>query len=110
MIETIINTTTSNPVYLAILGVIVILLVYAVIKKIIKLIFSIGVILIIYVIYLNYTGQEVPETVDDFKKSMSGNAEKFKNVASESIDKAKKTTKKVLQEKVEESLEEVLKD
>ena len=32
MIDSIINTTTSHPVYLAILGVIVILLAYAVIK------------------------------------------------------------------------------
>ena len=39
---------------------------------------------------------------------MSGNAEKLKSVATESIDKAKKTTKKVLQEKVEDSLEEIL--
>ncbi len=110
MIETIINTATSNPVYLAILGVIIILLVYAIIKKIIKLVFSIGIILIIYVIYLNYTGQDIPETVDDFKESMSGSAEKIKTVASESIDKAKKSTKKVIQEKVEKSLETILED
>tara|TARA_B100000131_G_C17878191_1_gene517145 strand:- start:384 stop:716 length:333 start_codon:yes stop_codon:yes gene_type:complete len=108
MFESIINTVTSNPVYIAILGVIVVLLVYALIKKVIKLIFSVGVILILYVIFLNYTGQDVPETVEDLRKSMSGNAEKLKNVATESIDKAKKTTKKVLQEKVEDSLEEIL--
>ena len=108
MLESIINAATSNPVYIAILGVIVVLLVYALIKKVIKLIFSVGVMLILYVIFLNYTGQDVPETVEDFRKSMSGNAEKLKSVATESIDKAKKTTKKVLQEKVEDSLEEIL--
>ena len=41
---------------------------------------------------------------------MSGSAEKIKTVASESIDKAKKSTKKVIQEKVEKSLETILED
>ncbi len=106
--ETLISTATSNPVYLGILGVIIIILVYALIKKIIKLVVSFGVLLVMYVFYLNYTDQEIPATVDDLKKSMSGNVEKIKDVASESFDNAKESTKKVLEEKVEEKIEGIL--
>jgi len=52
--ESVIDTTFSNPVYMAIAGVLVIMLVYALIKKIIKLVFTVGVILVLYVVYLNY--------------------------------------------------------
>ena len=69
--ENLFDTALSNPIYLAILAIIFILLLYAIIKKIIKLVISFGIILIVYVLYLNYTGQEVPKTVEDLKKSVS---------------------------------------
>ena len=76
--ENLFDTALSNPIYLAILAIIFILLLYAIIKKIIKLVISFGIILIVYVLYLNYTGQEVPKTVEDLKKSVSGNVDKAK--------------------------------
>ena len=110
MIDSIINTTTSHPVYLAILGVIVILLAYAVIKKVIKLIFSVGVLLIMYVIYLNYTGQDVPETSEEFKKSVSDTFQKGEKKLSELKDDIKNTATKSIQEKVDKGLEKLIKD
>ena len=76
--EILFDTTLSNPIYIAILAILAILLVYAIIKKIIKLIISVGIILIVYAVYLNYTGQEVPKTVDELKESVSGNVNKAK--------------------------------
>ena len=90
--ENLFDTALSNPIYLAILAIIFILLLYAIIKKIIKLVISFGIILIVYVLYLNYTGQEVPKTVEDLKKSVSGNVDKAKEVASKSIENAKEST------------------
>ena len=76
--EPLFDMALSNPIYLAILAIIFILLLYAIIKRIIKLVISVGVILIIYVFYLHYTGQEVPKTVEDLKKSVSGNVRQSK--------------------------------
>ena len=106
--ENLFDITLSNPIYIAILAIIFILLIYAIIKKIIKLVISFGIILIAYVLYLNYTGQEVPKTVEDLKKSVSGNVDKVKEVASKSIENAKKSTRKVVEEKAKEKIDEIL--
>ena len=106
--ENLFDTAVSNPIYLAILAIIFILLVYAIIKKIIKLVISFGIILIAYVFYLNYTGQEVPKTVEDLKKSVSGNVDKAKEVASKSIENVKESTREVVEEKAKEKIDEIL--
>ena len=106
--ENLFDITLSNPIYIAILAIIFILLIYAIIKKIIKLVISFGIILIAYVLYLNYTGQEVPKTVEDLKKSVSGNVDKAKEVASKSIENAKKSTRRVVEEKAKEKIDEIL--
>ena len=102
------DTALSNPIYLAILAIIFILLLYAIIKKIIKLVISFGIILILKVLYLNYTGQEVPKTVEDLKKSVSGNVDKAKEAASKSFENAKESTRKVVEEKAKEKIDEIL--
>ena len=106
--ENLFDTALSNPIYLAFLAIIFILLLYAIIKKIIKLVISFGIILIVYVLYLNYTGQEVPKTVEDLKKSVSGNVDKVKEAASKSIENAKESTRKVVEEKAKEKIDEIL--
>ena len=108
--EPLFDMALSNPIYLAILAIIFIPLLYAIIKRIIKLVISIGVVLVIYVSYLHYTGQEVPKTVEDLKKSVSGNVDKAKEVASKSIDQAKESTKKIVEEKAKEKIDEILSD
>ena len=106
--ENLFDIALSNPIYIAILAIIFILLTYAIIKKIIKLVISFGIILIGYVLYLNYTGQAVPKTVEDLKKSVSGNVDKAKEVASKSIENAKESTRKVVEEKAKEKIDEIL--
>jgi len=108
--ESIIDTTFSNPVYTAIAGVLVIILVYALIKKIIKLVFIIGAFLVLYVVYLNYTGQDVPQTSDELKESVSETLGKGKEKASELLEEAKESTKKIVEEKVEDKIDEILGD
>ena len=108
--ESFFDIVLSNPIYLAILAIIFILLIYSIIKRIIKLVIGVGVILIVYVFYLHYTGQEVPKTVEDLRKSVSGNADKAKEVASKSIDQVKESTKKIVEEKAKEKIDEILSD
>ena len=108
--ENIIDTIFSNPIYMAIAGVLAIMLVYGIIKRVIKLVFTIGVILILYVVYLNYTGQDVPQNIDELKESVSGELDKVKEVASESLEDMKESTKKVIEKKVEEKVDEVFND
>ena len=106
--ENLFGTALSNPIYLAILAIIFVLLLYAIIKKIIKLVISFGIILVVYVLYLNYTGQEVPKTVEDLKKSVSGNVDKAKEAASKSIENAKESTRKIVEENAKEKIDEIL--
>ena len=108
--ENTIDTIFSNPVYIAIAGVLAIMLVYAIIKKIIKLVFTIGVFLVLYAVYLNYTDQEVPQNLEELKESVSGSVEKAKNAASESLEDVKETTKNIVEEKVEKKVNEVFGD
>ena len=105
-----IDIVFSNPVYLAIAVILTILLAYALIKKVIKLIFTTGVILVIYVIYLNYTGQEVPKNMDDLKESVSEKVEMDKEATAQSINEAKESTRKVVEKKVEEKIDDLLGD
>jgi len=100
----------SNPVYMAIAGVLVIMLVYALIKKIIKLVFTVGVILVLYVLNLNFTNQEVPQTADELKESVSETFGKGKEKASELLEEAKESTKKIVEEKVEDKVDEIFGD
>ena len=81
IMENTIDTIFSNPVYIAIAGVLAIMLVYAIIKKIIKLVFTIGILLVLYAVYLNYTDQEVPQNLEELKESVSESVEKAKNIA-----------------------------
>ena len=110
IMENTIDTIFSNPVYIAIAGVLAIILVYAIIKKIIKLVFTIGVFLVLYAVYLNYTDQEVPQNLEEFKESVSESVEKAKNVASESLEDVKESTINIVEEKVEKKVNEVFGD
>ena len=92
---------------MAIAVIILILLVYALIKKIIKLILGFGILLIMYAFYLNYTGKEVPKDIDTLKESVVDGVNDIKETASESIIEAKKTTKKIVEKKVEEKLDKI---
>ena len=76
-------------------------------KKIIKLIIVVGLVLLFYLVYLNYTGQKVPENMDDLKESVSESVKKIKETASEAILEAKESTKKIVEDKVDEKINEL---
>ena len=108
MLENIFDAINSNSIYIAILAMLGFILIYALIKKIIKLIFIISLILFGYVFYLNQTGQDIPKSIESLKKSVSDNVEVIKGVATESIDEAKKTTRKIVEDQVGEKIDEIL--
>ena len=100
--DNIIEHIVSNPVYLAISVILGILMVYGIVKKIIKLVIFTGIVLILYVVYLNYTGQDVPATTEELKKSVTENVEKVKETAREVMDEKVKAAKDELLEELEE--------
>ena len=107
--ESFIDILFSNTLYSAITLIIALLLIYAIIKRVIKLIFSVGIILVIYAVYLNYTKQKVPESIDELKNSVSGKMEVVKKGATKSYEDVKETTRNIIENKVEEKLDNILK-
>ena len=89
----IIDTLTSNNVYLAIAIIISIFIVYSFIKKVIKLVFVSFAILILYVSYLHFSGDNSSSIVNsvskvavDIKSVVADEIEKIKETASDKID------------------------
>ena len=109
--DNIIEQSYSNPVYMAIAVILGLLMVYGIVKRIIKLVIFFGIVLVLYVVYLNYTGQEVPATTKELKKSVTENVEKVRETAREVIDEKVKAAKDELLEELEEkskTLKEIL--
>jgi len=104
--ETIIETIFSNSVYLFITGLLFLFIVYTLIKKILKLTFFFCVLLFFYLLYVNHASGEFPKSVEELKQSVSKNADKVKNIATESIEEAKSKTSKIIEEKVDEKVDE----
>ena len=100
--ENIIEQIYSNPVYMAIAVILGLLMVYGIVKRIIKLVIFIGIVLVLYVVYLNYTGQEVPATTEELKKSVTENVEIVKETEREVMDEKVKAAKDELLEELEE--------
>ena len=105
--DTFFDIDFSNPLYLSIMGFLIIVITYSIIKRIIKLIFLCGFLLICYLFYLGNTGKEVPRTVENIKTSFFDSIHQVRNLASESLDGVKKTTKKIVEEKVDEKVKEI---
>jgi hypothetical protein len=68
--ENLYQIITSNPIYMIIAVIISILIVFSIIKKMIKLLIITAACLVIYVGYLQYTGQEIPENVNELIDSV----------------------------------------
>ena len=77
-------------------------MIYGILKKIINIVIFIGIVLILYVFYLNFTGQEVPSSTEELKKSVTDNVEKVKETAREVMDEKVKAPKDELLEELEE--------
>ena len=70
--------------------------------------FTFFIIYLIYTIYLSYTNQAVPKNIDELKENVSTNEDKFKSVASKSIDQAKKSTKNAIEKEIDKKIEKIL--
>ncbi len=99
MLEQIINTLTSNPLYLVIAVAFAVIILFGVIKKLLKLVLVVAAVFVIYIAYLIWTGQEVPDSFDKVKQS-----------AQESVEKGTDWIKKTVEEKADEKLDQITKD
>lgn len=67
-----ISTIFSNPVYLAIAGVVLLIVVILVIKKLFKVLIYVCLFFALFLAYVKYTGGDVKKTLEDVKnKSMN---------------------------------------
>lgn len=96
MLEQIINTLTSNPLYLVIAVVLSVVILIGVIKKLLKLVLIAAAIFVLYIAYMIWTGQEVPDSIEKVKQS-----------ATESVEKGTEWIKKTVEEKDDEKLEKL---
>ncbi len=86
--DTIINSLTDNPVYLAVAVVLALVILFGVVRKLVKLALVMAAVLIMYIAYLVYSGEDV--TIDRFKKDMQS----AKEVISEKAGELSKSVKK----------------
>ncbi len=86
--ETIINTLTHNPVYLAVAVVLALVILFGIVKKLIKMALAMAAVLVIYIAYLVWTGEEV--NMDRFNKDIQS----AKKVISERAGELSKSVKK----------------
>jgi Ca2+/Na+ antiporter len=86
--DTIINSLTDNPVYLAVAVVLALVILFGVVRKLVKLALVMAAVLIMYIAYLVYSGEDV--TYDRFKKDMQS----AKEVISEKAGELGKSVKK----------------
>jgi uncharacterized membrane protein len=102
--ESIFQTLTSNPLYLAGAGLLLILLVFFVIKKIFKLVIIVVVLTVAYGGYLYFTDQgSLKDLQKKFKKEGSETLERAgdaaKDASKDAIDKVIKDVEKQLKDR-----------
>ena len=92
-INNIITTLYSDPVYLVIAVILSALLLYSLLKKLVKLVIYIAALIIIYLAYLYYSGQQIPQNVDELMNQGRETIEKVGNQVIDNIDKIIKNDK-----------------
>ena len=96
MMEKVIETLTSNPVYLTVAVVLAVIILLATMKKLLKLVLVVGALLVLWIAYMAWTGQEVE--VDKVKDRIKSGVESVGDKANELSEKAKKSAGKMLKE------------
>jgi len=86
--ESIINSLTGNPVYLAIAVVIAIVILFGVVRKLVKLALVMAAVLIIYIAYLNWSGEDV--NMDRIKEGVQSATDVISEKAGELGNSVKK--------------------
>ena len=96
-INNIITALYSDPIYLVIAIILSALILYSLIKKLVKLMLYVLAIFIIYLGYLYFTGQELPnnvnEIIDPVKETLEDVGGKINEVIKENIDNNNKDDK-----------------
>ncbi len=110
MIEQLIESLTSNPVYLAGAVVLALIIVIGIVKKLVKLALFVLALFILFIAYLVWTGQEVPTSMDDIQKTIQEEVidpgkEMLKDKADEAKDKAVEKVKEEVDKAVDEALD-----
>ena len=93
MLETINNiiaALNSDPIYLVIAIILSALILYSLVKKLAKLMLYLVAIFIIYLGYLYFTGQDLPENVNDIIEKGTDIIEQGTEIIEEQIDKVVK--------------------
>ncbi len=70
--ENLINTITSNPVYMIITGILVVLILFLLIKKLFKIFVFVCILFILFLAYVRFSGGNVKETIKEIKDKGQG--------------------------------------
>jgi uncharacterized membrane protein len=97
MIEQLIETLTSNPIYLGVAVVLSLIIVIGFVVKLVKLALVVVAVFILFLGYLVYTGQEVPTSIEEIRKT----------VQEEVIDPGKEMIKVISEVEAEKAKEKV---
>ncbi len=109
MLEQLIETLTSNPVYLAGAVVLALIIVIGFVKKLVKLAVFVIAIFVLFIGYLVYTGQEVPTSIDDIKKTVQEEViDPGKEMLKEKAEDAKEKAVEKVKEEVDKAVDDVL--
>ena len=87
IINNIISTLYSDPVYLIIGVILSALLLYSLLKKLVKLVMYMVAIIVVYLAYLYYSGEEIPKNVDELMNHGKKTIEKVSGQVIDNIDK-----------------------
>ena len=93
------NIIINDPVYITIAVILTIAVVFSVVKKLFKFAVILIAICVLYIGFLYYTGEEIPETVDDLIENVSDRAEDAIEGLLEKSEDLKKKVKKVIKDK-----------
>ena len=85
ILDTILDTLYSDPVYLVIAIILCALLAYSLIKRLLKLMIYVFLLVVIYFSFLYFTGNELPKSYDDFWKKMENLWETIEDGIQENI-------------------------
>ncbi|MEA3296133.1 MAG: hypothetical protein U9Q27_03290 [Patescibacteria group bacterium] len=96
--ESIINTLSSNPVFLIIFVILVIIIIFSIVKRLFKLLIPLIILVGLYAGYLYNTGQNIPTTKEDIIKH-----------GKEKIEVIKDKGEKILKDKVKKEIDKKVK-
>ena len=96
--ESLIETLSNEPIYLAIAVVFSIIILLGVLKKLLKIVLVFSALFILWIAYSVWSGNEV--SLDNIKENLQSGVENVKKSTSEATEKMKENTIKNIEEKI----------